>query len=137
MNLIKGRGGALLREKIVARASQRFVIVVDEQKIVGRLGAHGEVPVEVVPFGWQNTARNLQSLGWNPGLRVGSDGEPYRTDGGHYILDCSFVLKSATLESRCAELDRTVGVVEHGLFLNMATEVHVADAAGVRILLPG
>src|ERR1700736_4035380 len=74
LDLIKGRGGALLREKIVASSSQRLIVVVDESKIVNRLGSHGEVPVEIVSFGWQSTARRLEKIGWKPMLRgeVGS-----------------------------------------------------------------
>ena len=133
LDLIKGRGGALLREKIVASSSRQLVIVVDESKIVTRLGAHGEVPVEIVSFGWQSTARRLQKLGWKPVLRSEAGGGPFVTDGGHYILDCSFE-KGISLRPRAAQLHDTVGVVEHGMFLGMATEVHVGSATGVRIL---
>jgi len=133
LDLIKGRGGALLREKIVASSSRHLIIVADESKVVDRLGAHGELPVEVVPFAWQSTALRLEKLGWKPVLRVTAERTPYITDGGHYILDCSFDLDKR-LQSRAAELHNIVGVVEHGMFLGMATEVHIGNASGVRVL---
>jgi len=133
LDLIKGRGGALLREKIVASSSRQLIIVVDESKIVNKLGSHGEVPVEIVSFGWQSTAHRLEKLGWKPVLRSGPDGVPFVTDGGHYILDCSFE-KGISIQSRAAQLHDTVGVVEHGMFLGMTTEVHVGSATSVRIL---
>ncbi len=133
LDLIKGRGGALLREKIVASSSRRLIIVVDEGKIVSRLGSHGEVPVEIVPFAWQSTALRLERLGWKPVLRVNAERKPYITDGGHYILDCSFD-KDISIQTRATNLHDTVGVVEHGMFLGMATEVHVGTSTGVRIL---
>jgi ribose 5-phosphate isomerase A len=133
LDLIKGRGGALLREKIVASSSRQLIIVVDESKIVNKLGSHGEVPVEIVSFGWQSTAHRVEKLGWTPVLRSGPDGAPFVTDGGHYILDCSFE-KGAPIQLRAVQLHDTVGVVEHGMFLGMATEVHVGNAASARIL---
>jgi ribose 5-phosphate isomerase A len=133
LDLIKGRGGALLREKIVASSSRQLIIVVDESKIVTRLGSHGEVPVEIVSFGWQSTARRLEKLGWKPVLRSEAGGVPIVTDGGHYILDCSFE-SGILLQSKAAQLHDTVGVVEHGMFLGMATQVHVGSANGVRVL---
>jgi ribose 5-phosphate isomerase A len=135
LNLIKGRGGALLREKIVASASKRLVIMVDESKLVARLGSHFALPVELIPFGWHVAARKLEALGAKVALRSGSDGKPYVTDGGHYIVDCAFgpIASPAKLES---ELNNTVGVVEHGLFLGMAAQVIVAGQDGVKVLLP-
>jgi ribose 5-phosphate isomerase A len=133
LDLIKGRGGALLREKIVACSSRRLIIVVDESKVVNRLGSHGEVPVEIVPFGWQSTARRLARLGWRPSLRLGAERNPFITDGGHYILDCSFD-QDISLQSRAADLHGTVGVVEHGMFLGMAAEVHVGGSTSVCIV---
>jgi ribose 5-phosphate isomerase A len=132
LDLIKGLGGALLREKIVADASQRFVIVVDETKIVKHLGERGPVPIEVVPFGWQAAARKLTDLGANAVLRKGADGEPFRSDGGHYILDCKFG-PIADTKALASELDHIVGVVEHGLFIGLTSEVHVGGASGVRV----
>src|SRR6202140_3834088 len=133
LDLIKGRGGALLREKIVASSSQQLLIVVDKSKIVNKLGSRGEVPVEIVSFGWQSTAHRLEKLGWKPVLRTGPDRVPFVTDGGHYIVDCSFE-KGISIQSRTPQLHDTVGVVEHGIFLGMATEVHVGSATRVRVL---
>ena len=133
LNLIKGLGGALLREKIVASASKRMVIVVDDRKLVSHLGSHVPVPVEVTPFGWQATARKLLDLGAKPVLRRNPDGEPFTSDGGHNILDCAFGA-IASPESLAKELDHVVGLVEHGLFIGMTSEVHVAGAGGVRVI---
>jgi ribose 5-phosphate isomerase A len=132
LNVIKGRGGALLREKIVASASARMVIVADESKLVDRLG-RGAVPVEVVPFEWQSTARRIESLGASPVLRLRPDGGAFVTEGGHYILDCAFgPISSAGSLDR--ELNGIVGVVEHGLFLGLADQVGVGRAGGVEVL---
>jgi ribose 5-phosphate isomerase A len=135
LNLIKGHGGALLREKIVAHASKRLAIVVDDSKLVSHLAAKFAVPVEVVPFGWQSTARQLSKLGATPSLRRNTDGQPFVSDGGHYILDCAFSPGFPSV-SVAKELDHIVGVVEHGLFIGFTSEVHVASAAGVRIYCP-
>jgi len=133
LDLIKGRGGALLREKIVASASKKLVIVVHSDKLVTRLGVKEPVPIEIVPFGWQAAAQRLSNLGAKPLLRRNPDGAPYRTDGGNYIVDCAFeTIDSA--ESLAREIDHVVGVVEHGLFVGLTAEVHVAGAGGVRIL---
>ena len=127
--LIKGRGGALLREKIVAAATARLVIVADESKLVERLSAvERPIPVEVVPFGWETTAGRLRTIGAEPVLREG-----YVTDGGHYILDCLFP-KIEEPASLAPALDAMVGVVEHGLFLGMASQAIVAGEAGVKVL---
>ena len=133
LNLIKGRGGALLREKIVASASRKLVIIVHSSKLVSQLGANDPVPVEVVPFGWQSTARHLSNLDANPSLRQNADGQPFQSDHGNYILDCSFG-PIASAEKLARQLDHVVGVVEHGLFIGLASEVHVASASGVRVL---
>jgi ribose 5-phosphate isomerase A len=135
LNLIKGRGGALLREKIVASASKRLVIVVDESKLVDRLGSKFAVPVEVVPFGWPVAARKLTALGAKVTLRPGPHGKPFVSDGGHYIVDCAFGPIEDPTKLEC-ELNSIVGVVEHGLFLGMATQVIVAGANGVKVLAP-
>jgi ribose 5-phosphate isomerase A len=135
LNLIKGGGGNLLREKLVAIASQRFVVVVDERKLVDQLGATFSVPVEVVPFGWQSTEQRVKKLGANPKLRSQSNGETYITDGGHYILDCAFgpIASPSTLATH---LDATVGVVEHGLFIGMTSAVVVGKPDGIKLLNP-
>lgn len=137
LELIKGLGGALLWEKIVASASTRFVIVADESKLVDRLGTKAPVPVEVVPFGWRTLDQRLRSLGSEPRLRSSDDGSPFVTDGGHYILHCRFedgLSEPYQVEER---LLRLPGVVETGLFLGMAGIVVVAGESGVRILRRG
>jgi ribose 5-phosphate isomerase A len=130
LDLVKGLGGALLREKIVAAVTARLVIVADESKLVDRLGAGGlPIPVEVVPFGWQVTAGRLRALGAAWTQRLTAAGQPFVTDGGHLILDCRFQnLDSArALQPR---LDAMIGVVEHGLFLGMTAEAIVGCASG-------
>lgn len=119
--LVKGGGGALLREKLVARAASRLVIMVDPSKHVEHLGPGFPIPVEIVPFGWKETVARLESLGATPRLRM-AGGQPYRTDGGHYIADCSFpvINDPAVLELR---LKSALGVVETGLFVDMADQV--------------
>ena len=133
LNLIKGLGGALLHEKIVAAASRRLVIIVDGAKLVDRLGTHAPVPVEVVSFGLEATRAALEGLGASARLRLSPAGEPFVTDSGNRILDCSFgpIADPARLEER---IRRVVGVVESGLFIGRADPVFVADAAGVHRL---
>lgn len=133
LNLIKGHGGALLREKIVANSSKRLVIVIDGGKLVERLAEKFPVPVEVVPFGWERTARQLSEMGARPSLRRNSDGEPFLSDSGHYILDCAFD-PAVSAASLARELDHVIGLVEHGLFIGLTSEVHVATSAGVQVL---
>jgi ribose 5-phosphate isomerase A len=130
LHLIKGMGGALLREKIVASASKRFLVIVDESKLVGRLGEKGAVPVEAAPFGWPVVARALRSLNGEPSLRLNPDGSEFLTDGGNYILDCSFG-PIADPVALGREIDGIAGVVEHGLFLGMTSQVIVGAAGGV------
>jgi ribose 5-phosphate isomerase A len=132
LNLIKGFGGALLREKIVAAASRRLAIVVDGAKLVDRLGIEAKVPVEVVAFGLEATRAALEALGASARLRV-TAGDPFVTDGGNRILDCDFgpIADPARLEER---IGRVVGVVESGLFISRADAVFVADEAGVHRL---
>jgi ribose 5-phosphate isomerase A len=131
--LIKGHGGALLREKIVAAASKRMVVVADGTKIVPKLGSLVSVPVEVVQFGWQVTQKTLRELGANPSLRLGDGRTPFVTDGGHYILDCAFGPIENPKEV-AHRLDHVVGAVEHGLFLGMTSEAIIGTADGVKIL---
>lgn len=135
LSLIKGLGGALLREKIVAAASDRLVIVADARKLVERLGGTARLPVEVVPFGWQTTAERLARLGANPALRGGDPAAPFRTDGGNLILDCDFGL-IADPGGLDQAISQTVGVVETGLFIGMARMALVADHTGVHRLVP-
>ena len=133
LNLIKGLGGALLREKIVAAASQRLAIVVDGTKLVDQLGTRASVPVEVVAFGLEATRESLEVLGASIRLRMSPAGQPFVTDGGNRILDCNFdrISDPARLEARIRHI---VGVVESGLFIGRADPVFVADAAGVHRL---
>jgi ribose 5-phosphate isomerase A len=133
LNLIKGGGGNELREKIVATASARLIIAVDESKVVSHLGDRAKVPVEVPQFGWQATARKLANLKSTPILRLRSDGEPFVTDGGNYILDCAFG-RIESPETLQRELDSVVGVVEHGLFIGLASLVFVGASGGVQRL---
>jgi ribose 5-phosphate isomerase A len=129
LHLVKGLGGALLREKIVACATDRLVIVADESKVVERLTAAGRpIPVEVVPFAWESTAERLRVIGAVPRLREG-----FVTDGGHYILDC-FWAEMGPAAELAGRLDRVVGVVEHGLFIGMAAAVIVGTPRGTRVL---
>jgi ribose 5-phosphate isomerase A len=119
LTLIKGGGGKLLREKIVASASKKFVVVADESKQVERLGRF-PLPVEVIQMAEPLVSDSLRRLGFTPKIRVNADGTRYITDEGNWILDCSGMLIENPAEM-AAKLDSIVGVVEHGLFLNMAT----------------
>jgi ribose 5-phosphate isomerase A len=120
LGLIKGGGGALLREKIVISAARRFVVVAEAVKKVERLGAGFRLPVEVVRFGWRDTRRRLSGLLPDAELRSTEDGsEPYVTDEGHYILDAP-IPPDVALATLADDLIRVPGVVEHGLFLDMA-----------------
>lgn len=123
--LIKGLGGALLREKMVATASRRVVIVVDESKLVGRLGTHAPVPVEVVTFAAGAHAPAIRALGAEPELRLTDAGDPFRSDEGHFILDCRFAQGVADPHAVHAALRARPGVVETGLFLDLRPEVVV------------
>lgn len=132
LNLIKGGGGALLREKIVAQASAREVIMVDESKLSPKLGTNWAVPVEVLDYGLRTQREFIESLGGRTTLR-GSTEKPFRTASGNVILDCNFgpIADPAGLASK---LKQRTGIVEHGLFVGMATEVVVAGIDGVRVL---
>ena len=133
LNLIKGGGGALLREKIVAQASRREIIVVDESKLSPQLGTRWPVPVEVLPYGWRSQARYLLSLGAEPAIRRIRDGSEFRTDQGNMILDSRFG-PIADLEGLARKLASRAGIMEHGLFLNLAQDVIVAGPGGIRHL---
>jgi ribose 5-phosphate isomerase A len=133
LNLIKGGGGALLREKIVAQASRREIIVVDQTKLSPTLGIQWPLPVEVIPFGWRSQAAYLESLGAEISLRRTEDGSPFHTDQGNLILDCNFGPISAPAQL-AAQLNRRAGVVEHGLFLGLASDVIVGTDEGIRHL---
>ena len=133
LNLIKGAGGALLREKIIAANAARFLVVVDEGKMVTQLGERYSVPVAVVPFGHTPAMRALEGLGARVTLRRGTDGQPWLSDNGNYILDCHFgpIPDSMALQKALLAIP---AVVDSGLFLNMTDTVIVGHAEGVRLL---
>ncbi len=137
LNLIKGGGGALLREKLVAQASQREIIVVDESKLSPVLGTKWHVPVEVIPFGWRSQLLFLEALGAKVTVRQKNVGQkadaPFLTDQGNLILDSHFgpIPEPAAL---AAKIKARTGVVEHGLFVGLTSEVIVAGASGIRVL---
>jgi ribose 5-phosphate isomerase A len=132
LNLVKGLGGALLREKILASASDRMIVVVDETKLVDRLGRSTPLPVETVSFGWQTILDGLSALGCEPRLRLAGD-KPFTTDSGNYIIDCAIaeIPDPAAMEAR---LSAIVGVVESGLFIGLASEIVVGRPTGVEVI---
>jgi ribose 5-phosphate isomerase A len=132
LDLIKGLGGALLREKLVALAARRFIVIADGSKRVRRLGTKAPLPVEVVPFGWTTHLEFFRKLGALPTRRLGADGQPYRTDGGNYIVDCRFPRGIADPAAVARALGKRPGVVEDGLFLRLAHAAFIADQKGVR-----
>ncbi|HEX9475622.1 MAG TPA: ribose-5-phosphate isomerase RpiA [Candidatus Dormibacteraeota bacterium] len=132
LDLIKGRGGALFREKIVAAASKRLVVVVDESKVVQRLGV-GVLPVEVLPFLWRTTAERLIGLGASLVVRGGEEA-PYITDNGNLILDLTFENGIADPAELATSIKVVTGVVEHGLFVGMTDTCIVAGPKGPRVL---
>ncbi len=134
LNLIKGGGGALLREKIVASAARRFVVIADVTKQVTQLGLKAALPVEVIPFALTPVSRRLQALGASVQLRQQSN-QPFRTDNGNMILDCSFangIIDPVDLHARIRSI---VGVVETGLFLNMVERALIGGPEGVQSLV--
>lgn len=128
LQLIKGLGGALLREKLVELRAQDLLIIVDHSKLVTRLGERASLPVEIVPFAWKQTHAAVEATGCTAALR-GGVATPFLTDGGHYILDCRYPGIEDAL-ALAASLKLLPGVVEHGLFLNMATAVAWATPTG-------
>jgi ribose 5-phosphate isomerase A len=136
LELVKGGGGALLREKLLVSACDRFVVLAEAEKRVSRLGEKMRLPVEVVRFAWADTQRRLHETLEESALREDEDGEPFATDEGHFLLDCVLPssLELADLEER---LKRTTGVVEHGLFLDSADVVVLGGTdGGVETLTP-
>eukprot|EP00166_Cyanidium_caldarium_P006254 ctg_874.g431 len=135
LNLVKGRGGALLREKMVEVCAKQFIVIVDESKLVPGLGVSGAMPVEVTPFCWQHTLRQIAALPSVAGCRAEprrtGDSQLYVTDNQNYIVDLYFDRPIADAHRAAAELLNTVGVVEHGLFLDMATVALVAGKDGI------
>ena len=129
LDAVKGRGGALLFEKLVAEACDDYLLIAAAAKRVPRLGTRLPLPVEVVPLGWEQTAARVAAVGVAPALRPGPGGAPYRSDGGHFILDCETgpIADAAALAAR---LKQVTGVVDHGLFVGLATRVFFAEPDG-------
>ena len=138
LRLIKGGGGALLREKIVASASEMVVIIADQSKLVERLGAF-PLPVEVVPFGYKVSLAMIEDIADELGLegtvrqRLGEDGKPFVSDGGNFILDCAFGALDDP-EALAELLPFTPGVVDHGLFIGLADQAVIAGENGIRVI---
>jgi len=133
LNLIKGGGGALLREKVLAQASKRLIIIVDESKLSSNLGKKWAVPVEVLQFAAPLEKKFLKSIGGKPQLRKKPSGHNYITDEGNYILDTHFGNIKNPIEL-AQKLERRAGIVEHGLFIGMTERVIVAGKEGIKIL---
>lgn len=131
--LIKGLGGALLREKVVAAASKRVAIMVDESKLVKHLGTKAPLPVEVLRFAWRPVQERLRGFGCDPALRRTKEGEPFVSDNGNLILDCRFPRGIDDAERLEAAVNNLPGVVENGLFLGLATEIVVGTPGGARV----
>jgi ribose 5-phosphate isomerase A len=134
LNLIKGRGGALLREKVVAAASRRMMVIATDEKLVPHLG-QGPLATEILPLLWQRTAESVRALDLEPSLRRVGEAIAV-SDNGNYLLDCRFQ-PPRNVQALAAGLDRIPGVLGHGLFLGIATEAAVAGPAGVRVIRPG
>ncbi|MEJ2729060.1 MAG: ribose-5-phosphate isomerase RpiA [Deltaproteobacteria bacterium] len=133
LNLIKGGGGALLREKVVAQASRRNIIIVDETKLSPCLGTRWALPVEVIPFSAKSAENFLKSQGAVVTLRLDDKGRPYKTDQNNFILDANFG-EIADPKDLAARLNERAGIVEHGLFLGLASDVIVAAEDDIRHL---
>jgi ribose 5-phosphate isomerase A len=133
LNLIKGAGGALLREKIIAASAARFLVVVDDSKMVQQLGERFPVPVEVVPFGYIPATRALQGLGARVTLRRSAEGQTRLSDNGNYLLDCHFgpIADPAALQQQLLAIP---AVIDSGLFIGMTDMVLIGHAEGVRQL---
>ncbi|MCK4366103.1 MAG: ribose-5-phosphate isomerase RpiA [Thermoplasmatales archaeon] len=133
INLIKGGGGALLREKVIAFNSKKVIIVIDDSKVVKALGIDFPLPVEVVKFGWTSTKKTLEDFGCNVELRKIMGEEPFITDNSNYILDCEFE-RIAEPEQLEIDMNNTPGVVENGLFIGLVDEVIVGGKQGILTL---
>ena len=133
LNLVKGAGGALLREKIIAASAARFLVVVDDSKVVHQLGERYPLPVEVVPFGVMPATRALEGLGAQVTLRRGADGQTWVSDNGNYILDCHFgpIADPMALQQQLLAIP---AVIDSGLFIGMTDTVFIGQAEGVRRL---
>jgi len=133
LNLIKGGGGALLREKVVAQASRQNIIIVDESKLSPRLGTRWALPVEVIPFAVKSEENFLKSIGAAVTLRTDDKGQPYQTDQNNFVLDANFG-EMADPNGIATRLNERAGIVEHGLFLGLASDVLVAAEDDIRHL---
>lgn len=139
LNLVKGRGGSLLREKMVESASKKFIVIVDESKLVNHVGGSRlAMPVEVIPFCWEHSLRRLVTLFTRAGcegkLRKSTkDGKPYVTDNGNYIIDLYFKRDMGDLNEASDAILRLPGIVEHGMFIGLATTVIAAGVDGITI----
>ena len=135
LDLVKGRGGALLYEKLVAEICHDYVVVSTSEKLVDHLGTRLPLPVEIIPYGWRHTADRISRLGLQPTLRE-KDGQPFITDAGHLILDCAPSL-GLELSGLALHIKSVTGVVEHGVFPNIARRAAIVDPDGtIRIVLP-
>lgn len=132
LDLIKGRGGALLREKVVAASAKRFVVIADEGKLVDRLGVD-RLPVEITPFGWRTTARRLERMASSWTLRGGEEA-PFQTDNGNLILDLLIEGGIEDPAEMACDLSQVPGLLAHGLFLAMTSAAIVASESGVRVI---
>lgn len=130
LQLVKGGGGALLREKIIAQITRREIIVADHTKLSPQLGTLYALPVEVLTFGWRSQAGYLSNLGADVSRRMTKDDQPFISDSGNYILDCHFG-PIEDLHRLASMLDRRAGIIEHGLFLNLASEAVIAGPEGI------
>lgn len=128
LTLIKGLGGALVRERIVAAAAQRFLVVVDHSKVVDRFASRAPVPVEVIAFGHQCVKRRIAELGMRPMLRIADDGAPVLTEGGNLLYDCYDIDAAVEPAALGEQLRRLIGVIDCGIFIGMATEAIVGDS---------
>jgi ribose 5-phosphate isomerase A len=133
LNMIKGAGGALLKEKILQQASRRVIIIADESKLSPRLGTNSSLPIEVIPFAVKTEENFLKSLGASVSLRLNMEGSPYRTDQDNLILDAHFGPIS-DLKKLAGLLNERAGIVEHGLFVEMASDVIIAGTKGIEHL---
>lgn len=133
LNMIKGLGGALLREKIIAQAAKRMIVIADESKIVDVLGTKAPLPIEVAAFSHEIHAEQFLQLGGAPALRRTADGSIYTTDNGNYIYDCKFAAIHDPQTLQSAIRDRA-GVVDTGLFINIATVAIIGNESGVRTI---
>jgi len=131
LQLIKGGGAALFREKIIAQAAKKLIIIVDSSKIVKTLGSY-PLPVEVLPFAWERTASEISKLGCDPELRM-KDGKPLITDNGNYILDCPFGTIGSPRELD-GKLKTIAGVIETGLFVDLTSQVILSDGENIKII---